>query len=97
MMERQSIKFTRSFLVLNPWGIYIARKYFKGVVKAMAKEVKLQIRTSYEINRLAETDLVNAYEKLVPSIKYAIKENEKQCETTIDILNSELKMKGLSK
>lgn len=63
----------------------------------MAKEVKLNTRTSYEVNRLAETNLVNAYEKLVPSIKYKIKANEKRCETSIDILDYELKMKGLSK
>jgi hypothetical protein len=60
----------------------------------MAEEVKLHIRTSYELNRLAETNLVNAYEKLVPSVKYIIKVNEKRCETSIDILNHELKIKG---
>lgn len=59
--------------------------------------MKLHTRTSYEVNRLAETNLVNAYETLVPSVKHIIKTNEKRSETSIDILNHELKIKGLSK
>lgn len=63
----------------------------------MGKRRKLQIRTSCELNRLSETNLSNAYEKLVPPIKYAVKTSEKQCETAIEVLSQKLKMEGYSK
>lgn len=39
---------------------------------------KLQIRSSYEINRLAETHLSDAYEKLFPTMKQKIKIDTKE-------------------
>lgn len=63
----------------------------------MAKERKLRVRTSYELNRLAETNLTNTYEKLVPQAKYIIQKNEERRELMVDVLNYPLKIKGLSK
>jgi len=54
----------------------------------MRREKKLNIRRSYETNRLANTYLQEAYEKLFPTIKHEIKNKDKNEKP---ILEKELK------
>lgn len=53
-----------------------------------------KIRTSYEINRLADVNLLAAYEKLTPEIKQKIKPYKNNNET---IVMQQLKLQGNEK
>ena len=53
----------------------------------MAK--KLKIRISYELNRLAESHLSHAYEKLIPIVKYQINEYRMKADQNIGHINEE--------
>lgn len=47
----------------------------------------LQMKISYETNRLAETYVANAYEKIIPIVKHSI-EDPNQEKTTAPILKA---------
>lgn len=57
---------------------------------------KLRMRISAEPNRLAEMNLSNAYEKLIPIIKHAVTISEKKAKNDID-MEQLLIMKGNQK
>jgi len=46
---------------------------------------RLQIRISYEPNRLAETNLSNTYEKLIQTIKHPVNIREKEINNNAEI------------
>ncbi|MBX9703491.1 MAG: hypothetical protein K2X39_05000 [Silvanigrellaceae bacterium] len=52
------------------------------------------IRVSYEINRLAETHLVDAYEKLIPQVKNQVKKPNNPKENNEEIF---LQLQGNTK
>lgn len=55
---------------------------------------ELKIRTSYEINRLADANLLAAYEKLTPEIKQKITPDIKLKNNNESIVMQQLKLQG---
>ena len=51
--------------------------------------MKLKIRISYELNRLAESHLSHAYEKLIPIVKCQTNEHGMKADKNIGHINEE--------